>query len=47
MPGVMIIEAMAQTGCILILNELGDTSNKLGYFASIKEAKMRKACCTG
>lgn len=47
MPGVMIIEAMAQTGCILILNELGDTSNKLGYFASIKEAKMRKPVVPG
>lgn len=43
MPGVLIIEAMAQTAAILVVNTLGkDAEGKLVYFMSIDEAKFRK-----
>lgn len=43
MPGVLIIEAMAQTAAILVVNTLGkDAEGKLVYFMSIDEAKFRR-----
>ena len=42
MPGVLIIEAMAQTGGVLLLRDLPDAGNKLVFFASIEEAKFRR-----
>ncbi len=42
MPGVLIIEAMAQTGGILMLNSFIDPSTKLVYFMGINNAKFRK-----
>jgi UDP-3-O-[3-hydroxymyristoyl] N-acetylglucosamine deacetylase/3-hydroxyacyl-[acyl-carrier-protein] dehydratase len=42
MPGVLIIEAMAQTGGILLLNELEHPEEKMVYFMSIEEVKFRK-----
>lgn len=49
MPGVLIIEAMAQTGGILLLNIFGATSyeGKLAYFTSIDKAKFRKQVIPG
>ncbi len=45
MPGVLIVEAMAQTAAALVLRSLkmkaGD-DNKVVYFMSISEAKFRK-----
>jgi 3-hydroxyacyl-[acyl-carrier-protein] dehydratase len=46
-PGVYIIEAMAQTGAVLLLNEIPDRENKLVYFAGIDEAKFRKPVVPG
>ncbi len=41
MPGVLIIEAMAQTACFTILHSLGNNGGKtLGYFVSIENAKF-------
>jgi 3-hydroxyacyl-[acyl-carrier-protein] dehydratase len=46
MPGVLIIEALAQTCGVLALQE-EDKKGKLAYFASIKEAKFRKPVVPG
>ncbi len=43
MPGVMIVEAMAQTAGALVIHSMGgDASNKVVYFMSIEKAKFRK-----
>ncbi len=47
MPGVLIIEAMAQTGGILLLNSLPDFKEKLVYFMQINNAKFRKTVMPG
>ena len=40
MPGVLIMEALAQTGCLLLLNSLDDFSDKLVVFMGINNAKF-------
>ena len=41
MPGVLIIEAMAQTACFAILTSMGSNDGKtLGYFVSIENARF-------
>lgn len=48
MPGVLIIEAMAQTSAVLVVSTLGaDSEGKLVYFMSIDEAKFRKPVVPG
>ncbi len=47
MPGVLIVEAMAQTGGIMILNEYEDPENYVAYFASIDNVKFRKPVMPG
>ncbi|HRE12339.1 MAG TPA: 3-hydroxyacyl-ACP dehydratase FabZ, partial [Ignavibacteria bacterium] len=47
MPGVLIIEAMAQTGGLLILNFFDSYEGKLAYFTSIDKAKFRKQVIPG
>ena len=42
MPAVLIIEAMAQCGGVLLLNAVGQTREKLVYFMGIDRAKFRK-----
>ncbi|WP_019643944.1 3-hydroxyacyl-ACP dehydratase FabZ [Novispirillum itersonii] len=43
MPGVLIIEAMAQTAAVLVVGTLGKASEgKLVYFMSVDEARFRK-----
>ena len=43
MPGVLIIEALAQTASVLVMHSLKMTSdNKLVYFMSLENAKFRK-----
>ena len=41
MPGVIIIEALAQVGAIVVLST-EEHKNKLVYFAKIKKAKFRR-----
>ena len=41
MPGVLIIEAMAQTGGILALSSMDDPTNYWTYFAKIESAKFK------
>ena len=48
MPGVLIVEAMAQTSAILVVQTLGaETEGKLVYFMSIDSAKFRKPVTPG
>ncbi len=42
MPGVLIIESMAQTGGVLLLNSFPNPEEKLVYFMQINNAKFRK-----
>ena len=42
MPGVLIIEALAQTGGFLMINAVDTESDALPYFAGIDKAKFRK-----
>jgi 3-hydroxyacyl-[acyl-carrier-protein] dehydratase len=43
MPGVLIVEAMAQTAAVLVVHTLGgDTEGKLVYFMSVENAKFRR-----
>jgi UDP-3-O-[3-hydroxymyristoyl] N-acetylglucosamine deacetylase/3-hydroxyacyl-[acyl-carrier-protein] dehydratase len=42
MPGVLIVEGMAQTGGLLLMNEVGEASNKLVYFMSMDNVKFRR-----
>jgi UDP-3-O-[3-hydroxymyristoyl] N-acetylglucosamine deacetylase / 3-hydroxyacyl-[acyl-carrier-protein] dehydratase len=47
MPGVLIIEAMAQTGGVLLLNSFPNPEEKLVYFMQINNAKFRKPVVPG
>ncbi len=47
MPGVLIIEAMAQTGGILLLNGVENPGDKLVFFMAINNAKFRKPVTPG
>jgi 3-hydroxyacyl-[acyl-carrier-protein] dehydratase len=48
MPGVLIIEAMAQTAAAFVVHvEQLDSKDKLVYFMSIDEAKFRKPVVPG
>jgi len=47
MPGVLIIEAMAQTGGVLLLNEVPDRDKKLIYFVAIDNARFRRPVVPG
>lgn len=48
MPGVLIIEAMAQTAAILVVQTLGkEAEGKLVYFMSIDDARFRKPVVPG
>jgi UDP-3-O-[3-hydroxymyristoyl] N-acetylglucosamine deacetylase/3-hydroxyacyl-[acyl-carrier-protein] dehydratase len=42
MPGVLILEAMAQVGGVLLLNTQGATGDKLVYFTGLDKVKWRK-----
>ena len=48
MPGVLIVEAMAQTAAIMVVNTLGkESEGKLVYFMSIDDARFRKPVVPG
>ncbi|MCB2081220.1 MAG: 3-hydroxyacyl-ACP dehydratase FabZ, partial [Rickettsiales bacterium] len=48
MPGVLIIEAMAQASAVLVVQTVGDEiAGKLVYFMSIEEARFRKPVVPG
>jgi 3-hydroxyacyl-[acyl-carrier-protein] dehydratase len=48
MPGVLIIEAMAQTAAVLVVESLGPhAAGKLVYFMTIESAKFRRPVVPG
>ena len=48
MPGVLIIEAMAQTAGVLVVQTLGDAAaGKLVYFMSVDSARFRRPVTPG
>jgi 3-hydroxyacyl-[acyl-carrier-protein] dehydratase len=47
MPGVLIIEAMAQTGGVLVLKSIPNRHSKLVLLASVEEAKFRRPVVPG
>jgi 3-hydroxyacyl-[acyl-carrier-protein] dehydratase len=48
MPGVLIIEAMAQTAAVLVVHTLGrESEGKLVYFMSVDEARFRRPVVPG
>lgn len=48
MPGVLIVEALAQTSAILVVeSQIDDAENKLVYFMSIDKTKFRKPVTPG
>ncbi len=47
MPGVLIVEAIAQAGGALLLTEIPDRDNKLMVFTGIERAKFRKPVIPG
>ena len=47
MPGVLIVEAMAQVAGILVLRQMEDRDSKLVFLASIEEAKFRRPVLPG
>lgn len=47
MPGVLMIEAIAQAGGALLLNEIPDRDQKLMVFTGIDDAKFRKPVIPG
>jgi UDP-3-O-[3-hydroxymyristoyl] N-acetylglucosamine deacetylase/3-hydroxyacyl-[acyl-carrier-protein] dehydratase len=47
MPGVLIVEAMAQTGGLLLMGKMEDVENKVVYFMTIDEVKFRRPVTPG
>mgnify|MGYP000567541125 CR=1 FL=1 len=47
MPGVLIIEAMAQAAAFLVLSRVEDPKSKVVFFAGITEAKFRRPVVPG
>jgi beta-hydroxyacyl-ACP dehydratase FabZ len=47
MPGVLIVEAMAQTGGLLLMEQVKDRDNKVVYFMSLDAVKFRKPVVPG
>ena len=47
MPGVLIVEAMAQTAAILVYSSSDDNKDKITYFVGIDNTKFRKPVVPG
>jgi 3-hydroxymyristoyl/3-hydroxydecanoyl-(acyl carrier protein) dehydratase len=47
MPGVLLIEGLAQAGGLLLLHDVPQREGKLLYFAGIEEAKFRRPVVPG
>ncbi len=47
MPGVLIVEAMAQAGGVLLLRQLPDPQSKVVYFMTLDNVKFRKPVTPG
>jgi len=47
MPGVLIVEAMAQAGAVLLLHDMPDRDGKLVLFTGIDKARFRRNVIPG
>lgn len=47
MPGVLIVEAMAQTAAVLVMSSLGGDERRLVYFMSIDGVRFRRPVVPG
>jgi 3-hydroxyacyl-[acyl-carrier-protein] dehydratase len=47
MPGVLVVEAMAQAGGVLLLSEIADRNAKLVFFTGIENARFRRPVVPG
>ncbi len=47
MPGVLIVEAMAQVGGLLLMNEFDEPRDKVVYFMSLDDVKFRRPVTPG
>ena len=47
MPGVLILEVIAQAGCLLMLNEYDDPNASVPLFAGIDKARFRRPVVPG
>jgi 3-hydroxyacyl-[acyl-carrier-protein] dehydratase len=47
MPGVLVVEAMAQAGGIMLMHDLPDRAEKLVVFTGIERAKFRRPVTPG
>jgi 3-hydroxyacyl-[acyl-carrier-protein] dehydratase len=47
MPGVLIVEAMAQCGAVLILRDIPDRAQKLFLFGGVDKARFRRPVVPG
>ncbi len=47
MPGVLIVEALAQAGCVMALRDLEDRANKVPFFAGIDSCRFRRPVVPG
>jgi len=47
MPGVLVVEAMAQAGALIMLSEITDHEQKLAVFTGIERAKFRRPVTPG
>src|SRR5215467_15533587 len=47
MPGVLIVEAMAQAGAVLLLSEFPDRNEKLVVFTGVERARFRRPVIPG
>jgi 3-hydroxyacyl-[acyl-carrier-protein] dehydratase len=47
MPGVLIVEAMAQVGAVMVLRDIPDREKKLVYFMGIDQARFRQPVVPG
>ena len=47
MPGVLVVEAMAQAGGVIMMHEMADREKKLVVFTGIERAKFRRPVTPG
>jgi 3-hydroxyacyl-[acyl-carrier-protein] dehydratase len=47
MPGVLVVEAMAQAGAIIMMQAIPDRKSKLAVFSGIERAKFRRSVVPG
>ena len=47
MPGVLIVEALAQTGGLLLLGQLAEREGKIFYFMALDNVKFRRPVVPG